>query len=61
MKSAIVLVVMVIVFSSCGKKSETCRSRETMRVECQARNSPSYGYPYAQEMCNRSYSAEKCY
>jgi hypothetical protein len=61
MKSALMLTLMVIVFSSCGRNSETCRNRETMRVECQARNIPTYGYPYAQEMCDRSYSAERCY
>lgn len=61
MKSALTLIVMVIVFTSCGKKSETCRNRETMRVECQARNIPTYGRPYSQEMCDRSYSADRCY
>lgn len=61
MKSALTLIVIIMVFTSCGKKSETCRNRETMRVECQARNIPTYGHPYAVEMCDRSYSAEKCY
>lgn len=61
MKSAITLLFMFCLLQSCGKNSETCRNRETMRVECQARNIPTYGYPYAQEMCDRSYSAERCY
>jgi hypothetical protein len=61
MKSALTLIVMVLLFTSCGKNSDNCRNRETMRVECQARNTPNYGYPYAQEMCDRSYSLDKCY
>ena len=61
MKSALTLLVMLILFTSCGKKSEDCKSRETMRIECQARSIPNYGYPYAQEMCNRTYSSDRCY
>ena len=61
MKSALTLLAMVIIFSSCGKKQETCNNRETMRIECQARHIPNYGYQYAVEMCNRSYSADRCY
>ena len=61
MKSALTLLAMVIVFTSCGKDKDSCRNRETMRIECQAQNIPNYGYPYAREMCDRSYSADRCY
>ena len=61
MKQATLLLMMVIVFSSCGKDRDNCKNRETMRIECQAQNIPNYGYPYAREMCDRSYSADRCY
>lgn len=60
MKSALLLLIMVIVFNSCGKKN-TCESREHMEYNCRVINQPNYGYQYAQEMCARSYSADKCY
>ena len=59
MKSAM-LIVLLCVFA-CGKKEDTCRSRESMRIECQAQNAPHYGQPYTNEMCNRSYYADRCY
>jgi hypothetical protein len=52
MKSAIVLVVMVIVFSSCGRNSDTCRNRETMRLECRAVNQPT---------CDESFLIQQSY
>lgn len=61
MKQATLLLMMTIVFYSCGKDKDSCRNRETMRIECQAQNIPNYGYPYAREMCDRSYSADRCY
>lgn len=60
MKSALTLLAMVIIFTSCGKDNN-CKNRETMRVECQARHIPNYGYQYAVEMCDRSYSSDRCY
>lgn len=61
MKSALTLIVMVIVFTSCGKNSDTCKNKETARIECRAVHTPNYGYQYAQEMCDRSFTADRCY
>lgn len=61
MKSALTLLVMVIVFTSCGRNNNTCRSQESMRIECRAVNQPTYGYGYAQRMCDETYSADRCY
>jgi major membrane immunogen (membrane-anchored lipoprotein) len=59
MKTLILLVLVV----ACGKKdnSKECRNREHMQMECQATNTPNYGRPYAQDMCSRTYSVDKCY
>lgn len=54
------LIFMAIFFFSCGKDNN-CKNRETARLECRAVNQPSYGYQYAQEMCDRSYTADRCY
>jgi len=60
MKSALLIAFIVVFFPSCGRNNN-CRNKETMRVQCRAVNTPNYGYQYAQEMCNRSYSADSCY
>lgn len=60
MKSAFLLFIMCLVFFSCGKDNN-CRSREHMALQCRAVNQPTYGYQYAQEMCNRDYSVDRCY
>lgn len=56
---------MIVIFFlciACGKnRSNECKSKEHMQLECQTVNTPSYGYPYAKEMCNRSYSSDRCY
>ena len=59
MKMLLILLMIV----SCGKRSNTddCRTRERAMMECQVVNTPNYGRYYAQEMCNRTYSAERCY
>lgn len=54
------LTFMILFFYSCGKDNN-CKNRETARLECRAVNQPSYGYQYAQEMCDRSYTADRCY
>lgn len=62
MKQALILIFMITMLPSCGKKEDTsCKNRETARLECRAVHTPNYGYQYAQEMCDRSYSAERCY
>lgn len=57
----ILIAVAFILCTSCGRRTDDCRTRETARLECQVVNTPTYGRPYAQEMCNRNYSAERCY
>jgi len=60
MKSALLVIALCIV--ACGKREDNkCRSREHMRLECQAQHIPTYGHPYSVEMCNRSYQADRCY
>jgi hypothetical protein len=65
MKQAILLLGVVIILLSCGRRNNSsdrqCRSRESMKLECQVVNTPNYGRPYAQEMCNRTYTTDKCY
>lgn len=61
MKSALLLLVMVILLPSCGKDSNRCKNKESARLECRAVNQPTYGYHYAQEMCDRSYQMDRCY
>jgi hypothetical protein len=63
MKSLLILIVLCATLPSCGKKSKdnSCKSRETVQLECRTVNQPNYGYHYAQEMCNRTYTADKCY
>jgi hypothetical protein len=60
MKLALLILVLCIV--ACGRRDDnSCRSREHMRLECQAQNIPTYGYPHATEICSRSYEANRCY
>lgn len=60
MKLAMLTLLVLVV--SCGRRnSSECRNKESMRLECQIVNTPTYGRPYAQEMCNRTYSADRCY
>jgi hypothetical protein len=59
MKSALLLIALCMV--ACGKEKDDCKSRERMRIECQVQHIPTYGRPYAVEMCNRSYEADRCY
>lgn len=52
----------LILLASCGRDNDDeCRSREHMRIQCQAETIPTYGRPYAVEVCNRSYEADRCY
>lgn len=54
-------ILLLLVLSSCGKlRDNECRSKEHMRLECRATNQHRYG-PYAIEMCDRSYQADRCY
>jgi hypothetical protein len=60
MKSALLLIALCIV--ACGRRDDNnCRSREHMRLECQVQQIPTYGRPYAVELCNRTYEANRCY
>jgi hypothetical protein len=61
MKSALTLIVMVIIFQSCGNNQRECRSREHMRIQCQVENMPTYGRTFSQELCSRSYESDRCY
>jgi hypothetical protein len=56
-----ILILMVLASVSCGQNYNSCRSREHMRIQCQAEQMPNYGRVYAGEICNRSYEAERCY
>ena len=60
MKNLIILLFCIICLCSCGRRND-CKNRETAVLECRAVNQPNYGYQYAQEMCNRSYSSDRCY
>jgi len=52
----------LLVAVSCGRKGNNeCRNRESMKYECQVVNTPAYGTAYARELCNRTYSVDKCY
>lgn len=52
----------IVLLTSCGRdNTNECRSRESVRLECTTRHTPNYGYTYAQEMCDRSYNAERCW
>jgi hypothetical protein len=56
------MTLMLPTIQSCGRNnSNNCRNKETMRIECRAVNQPTYGYGYAQEMCDRSYNSDRCY
>lgn len=60
MRTGLILITLLI--ASCGRYDDNeCRSREHMRIQCQAEQIPTYGRPYAVEACNRSYEAERCY
>lgn len=61
MKNLIILFLMCYLISACGRQDATCRSKEHMRIQCQAQNTPNYGYPYSVEMCNRSYESDRCW
>jgi hypothetical protein len=53
---------LVLTAMSCGRRNDNdCRSREHMRIQCQAEQVPSFGRPYALEVCNRTYEADRCY
>jgi hypothetical protein len=52
----------VLILASCGKRKENdCRSSEEMILECQASNTPNYGWNYSREMCNRQYKYKRCW
>lgn len=56
------LILGIILLTSCGRQNDrSCRNREHMRIQCQAETMPSYGRPYAQDYCNRTYEADRCY
>ena len=59
------LVILLFCTFACGKKATTskpsCRNKESMITECRVMNQPTYGYGYAQEMCRRTYTLERCY
>lgn len=59
------LIILLLCTFACGRKNtsgnSSCRNKESMRIECRAINQPNYGYGYAQEMCNRTYSSDRCY
>jgi len=58
----ILLMLAIVLLASCGRNNTNeCRSRESVRLECTTRNTPNYGFQYAQEMCDRSYNAERCW
>ncbi len=58
----LLILAMISLLPSCGKKKEKeCRSRDRMVYQCQTVNTPAYGGYYAREICNRQYSAERCY
>lgn len=60
MKLAIVVLMALLV--SCGRRNDNeCRSKEYMRIQCQAESIPAYGRPYAVENCNRTYESDRCY
>jgi hypothetical protein len=61
MKTFFVLAFIVVFFPSCGRDENTCKNKETMRLECRAVNQPAYGYGYAREVCDRSYDLDRCY
>ena len=51
----------LVLLVSCGKKNETCKNKEVMRIQCEAENTPRYGYSYSNNLCKRYYEAERCY
>lgn len=57
----ILLILAIAVTVSCGRKDRSCRTKKTMVYQCQAQNTPNYGYQYAVDMCNRTYTANTCY
>lgn len=61
MKNLIILFLMCYLIASCGRQDNACRSKEHMRIQCQAQNAPTYGYPYVVEMCSRSYESDRCW
>jgi hypothetical protein len=61
MKILMVLAITVLGIS-CGRRdTNECRNKESMRMECQVVNTPTYGGQYARELCARNYSTERCY
>jgi hypothetical protein len=59
----ILLILATVILVSCGRRDDDndCRSKEQMRIECSAQLIPNHGYNYAVEVCNRSYSADRCW
>lgn len=59
----LVTITMLYLTASCGRRvnDKECRTRESMQLECQVTNTPNYGRPYAQEMCSRNYTSNRCY
>jgi hypothetical protein len=56
------MIFIFLILVSCGRRNDNdCRSREHMRVQCQAEQVPTFGLPYAVETCNRTYEADRCY
>jgi hypothetical protein len=53
---------LVLTSMSCGRRNDNdCRSREHIRLQCQAEHTPSYGRYHAVDICNRSYEVDRCY
>ena len=60
----VLMLALIITLPSCGKRNSStseCRNREYMRMTCTTQHTPNYGYGYAVDMCNRTYTVERCY
>lgn len=58
----ITLAIIVTSIISCGRREKNeCRSRESMRLQCQVVHTPQYGRVWAQEECSRQYAMDRCY
>jgi hypothetical protein len=66
MRNQYVLITLLFLVA-CGKPDERCRSREEMRLSCQAEEIANLHYPTqweinrAKEVCERQYVVNKCY
>lgn len=66
MRNYIIFFTMLLLVA-CGKPDERCKSREEMRLTCQAEELAGLDRPtdweinFAREQCNRQYIMDKCY